>query len=212
MLTSAAIITSVSSETPRTTVTPPLPNRIVAACGSAVERNATLPLTRPIAAASFGVRAARRNVAARISTIGTGSGSTSMRAGSVMGAEATFVAAWRSRRALSPHSANCSHVIATSLTNCHVSRPRLPGRRTSTRSGRKLRAAPLASWMVMLPSAGDARHLAGQPSAALDLAEAHRLATGQAKCEPALSVIGHVLGQPPMIRACSLRMPASHRS
>ena len=76
-LTSVEIVTSVSGATPRSTRTRPSPKRIVAACGSTVERSATLPLALRIIAASFGVSSARRRVAARISTIGVGSSSVS---------------------------------------------------------------------------------------------------------------------------------------
>ncbi len=48
---------------------------------------------------------------------------------------------------------SCSQVTATSLTVFHTSRPRLPGLRTCTVSGRKDRAAPSGSCNVMLPSA-----------------------------------------------------------
>src|SRR4029078_7690703 len=59
VLMSALMSTSESSDTPRTIMTPPSPNRIVAACGSTVDFSATLPFARPIACANLGVRDAR---------------------------------------------------------------------------------------------------------------------------------------------------------
>ena len=128
-----------------------------------------------------------------------------------MGAEVTFVVAVAFEAGASPHNSSCSHVIATSLTNCHVNRPLLPGRRTSTRSGRRLRAAPLASWIVMLPSVATPDILPGsqRPPSAL------RKRTGSPLVRRScarISASNIAAAQPPMIRACSLRMPASQRS
>ena len=75
--------------------------------------------------------------------ISVSSRSTSSRAGRLPGCRAVVL--WPPAELRSQKSGNCSQVVATSATLRHLCRPRGPGRRTSSASGRSERAEPSGS-------------------------------------------------------------------